>query len=243
MPSLWPIACASIHVPAWGATGTVELHTASLSVSIHAPAWGATRATHQDLQRTPVSIHAPAWGATSATSPPSASRPFQFTLPHGERLRCVMEASMHESFNSRSRMGSDSSLRPMWPDTACFNSRSRMGSDRKHGMEPILSCKFQFTLPHGERLTPSPFNVATASFNSRSRMGSDPPGKADHFGDAVSIHAPAWGATGWAASRRARSRGFNSRSRMGSDIAWPTPFPLVVTFQFTLPHGERPRIQ
>ena len=57
-------------------------------VSIHAPAWGATCLAGRSTGREPVSIHAPAWGATGATRSP----------PEGP-----------SSFNSRSRMGSDSS--------------------------------------------------------------------------------------------------------------------------------------
>ena len=78
----------------------------------------------------------------------------------------------------------------------------------------------------------------------------------------VSIHAPAWGATRpgpWPAPPHR----FNSRSRMGSDILSPTIAKVLISFnsrsrmgsdasstmksrfnlgfQFTLPHGERPR--
>ena len=34
----------SIHAPAWGATGEIEVKDKAEAVSIHAPAWGATRA-------------------------------------------------------------------------------------------------------------------------------------------------------------------------------------------------------
>ena len=54
---------------------------------------------------------------------------------------------------------------------------------------------FQFTLPHGERHH-QPLNWRLIPcFNSRSRMGSDFSTGRFFWLDAVSIHAPAWGAT------------------------------------------------
>ena len=102
-------------------------------------------------QRLAVSIRAPAWGATSLHTRVQAFCPFQFALPHGERLllaQILKAATM-----------------------------------------------FQFALPHGERLLPTSNVLICLGFNSRSRMGSD----ASAFGrcrrPAVSIRAPAWGAT------------------------------------------------
>ena len=57
-------------------------------VSIHAPAWGATAEIFNLLMSGNVSIHAPAWGAT---------------------LSAISVISMPESFNPRSRVGSDCS--------------------------------------------------------------------------------------------------------------------------------------
>ena len=212
----------------------------SLSVSIHAPAWGATRAQvvlenalaefqftlpHGERQgvqgrvrrRGQVSIHAPAWGATCAS-------------PHRQRLILV---SIHASAWGATR---STPRRSRW--LGCFNSRSRMGSDRtlkSHITNRRVSIHapawgatfafslnsttttFQFTLPHGERphttARPAPssrFNSRSRmgsdgegfceisrgfGFNSRSRMGSDTPGPFWGQGKQVSIHAPAWGAT------------------------------------------------
>ena len=77
-----------------------------------------------------------------------------------------------------------------------------------------------------------------SGFNSRSRMGSDISVFSPAFLIAVSIHAPAWGAT----SDRGRDTlapCFNSRSRMGSDINSHRRRRQFLAFQFTLPHGER----
>ena len=91
-----------------GALGASEK---SHEVSIHAPAWGATGLDPATLDRWRVSIHAPAWGATWPGRPQSARPWFQFTLPHGERRENETFCEMGQSFNSRSRMGSDSTSR------------------------------------------------------------------------------------------------------------------------------------
>ena len=79
--------------------------------------------------------------------------------------------------------------------------------------------KFQSTLPRGERhgtsvITYWKFNI-------------------------ISIHAPARGATFYHSSCHHSRYDFNPRSREGSDLFLDqTPF-YVVTFQSTLPRGER----
>ena len=71
-------------------------------------------------------------------------------------------------------MGSDAkAIFGLWTASG-FNSRSRMGSDAR--LSPTVS--------------------VNSSFNSRSRMGSDTPPAAVVDDAPVSIHAPAWGATG-----------------------------------------------
>ena len=55
---------------------------------------------------------------------------------------------------------------------------------------------FQFTRPHGARLTSVQDSGIRLRFNSRARMGRDFVGAVGRGGDVkVSIHAPAWGAT------------------------------------------------
>ena len=186
----------SIHAPAWGATRVRTLGVDLFVVSIHAPAWGATRkslgleefclfqftlphgerpsALHAYLVAEEVSIHAPAWGATSRPAGPRPSRCFNSRSRMGSDLRPRRGPKGPASFNSRSRMGSDqnpfSIARRPWG----FNSRSRMGSDPP----------------------PSTASNTVQSFNSRSRMGSDPRLAQHSERVRVSIHAPAWGATG-----------------------------------------------
>ena len=98
-----------------------------------------------------VSIHAPAWGATFELYRQGAGEGFQFTLPHGERLRTGRSPSSATCFNSRSRMGSDHGGRIRRRARARFNSRSRMGSDARMLSSSPRHNLFQFTLPHGER--------------------------------------------------------------------------------------------
>ena len=93
-------------------------------------------------------------------------------------------------------------------------------------------------------------------------MGSDALRKVQHSNPIiVSIHAPAWGATGVPASHSVQVpfqstlphgerrkafypgernyRSFNPRSRMGSDSLGLLPSMSIYKFQSTLPHGER----
>ena len=133
----WPEAWntfkgVSIHAPAWGATGTGQRHSRRRKgfnsrarmgrdhivrnsarfdiVSIHAPAWGATYEGDYLCQLQLVSIHAPAWGATR-----------QVRCSHG----------IQAGFNSRARMGRDSTSGTVISMLAGFNSRARMGRDFK----------------------------------------------------------------------------------------------------------------
>ena len=55
----------------------------------------------------------------------------------------------------------------------------------------------------------------------------------------VSIHAPAWGATGYRLTLSLRLRGFNPRPRMGGDAVGRGRFKEVFAFQSTPPHGGR----
>ena len=54
----------SIHAPARGATGSLEVVKSGGIISIHAPARGATPVYRHALEGEKISIHAPARGAT-----------------------------------------------------------------------------------------------------------------------------------------------------------------------------------
>ena len=127
----------SIHAPARGATrGCRPGRLPVIAVSIHAPARGATGCQIQKRCHI-VSIHAPARGATS---PGLISNP------------------MVNSFNPRSREGSDlktllqlSSFNPRL--SSRFN-QSTLPRGERRAYPPIntpLRSEFQSTLPRGER--------------------------------------------------------------------------------------------
>ena len=100
----------------------------------------------------------------------------------------------------------------------CFNPRAHMGHDRRHSPRP-LRC---------------------ASFNPRARVGRDREARDDPTAVcAVSIHAPAWGATRSHGGEGVDSLCFNPRPAWGATtlVTW-----LVAqgwTFQSTRPRGAR----
>ena len=230
----------SIHAPAWGATSSRHHRGRRSGVSIHAPAWGATAWVLLWRILAHVSIHAPAWGATRSMSCLSATARFQFTLPHGERLR---KGPLHHlpraRFNSRSRMGSDALARgldgimavsihaPAWgatgvgddprPIPPSFNSRSRMGSDliprdvRSGFKVSIHAPAWGATSSHARVVWEAMVSIHAPAWGATSAR------RTSTASSPVSIHAPAWGATRHARGRPSRARRFNSRSRMGSD--------------------------
>jgi len=208
----------------------------SLVVSIHAPAWGATpRSQHPPTRPSfnprprvggdypftdpednePVSIHAPAWGATSRACVIAWADSFQSTPPRGGRLGARSGADPGASFNPRPRVGGDQVVlaharlhvvsihAPAWGATLgplpCappwgFNPRPRVGGD--------------------DRLTSSRW---IAPFQSTPPRGGRPRSLGSSRRSAVSIHAPAWGATHPGRVPLARGR-FNPRPRVGGDL-------------------------
>ena len=215
-------------------------------VSIHAPAWGATATPRQAVERTGVSIHAPAWGATVPFDTFFAlTRKFQSTHPRGVRRRRHGHRSHEEKrFNPRTRVGCDAGHHqkavvpglvsihaPAWGATpysalmvgstaafqsthprgvrrgrhgrrflpaARFNPRTRVGCDESRAETDVLAGQFQSTHPRGVR----PARACAVC----------PRG-------AVSIHAPAWGATIRLRAHCLVSIGFNPRTRVGCDSA------------------------
>ncbi len=104
--------------------------------------------------RAEVSIHAPAWGATRRVESTILEHHwFQSTLPHGERR--VLPACMCcylESFNPRSRMGSDGLRRTSRSISTMFQSTLPHGERPNYSLPDSAITMFQSTLPHGERL-------------------------------------------------------------------------------------------
>ena len=189
-------------------------------VSIHVPAWGATHRQSWLPVLGNVSIHAPAWGATMCN------------IPSRHRCRC---------FNPRSRVGSDvgdgqligkrlvSIHAPAWGATHYVRKKTEnrpkvsihapawgatFAALKSFLVEPL----FQSTLPRGERLG------LRYLFAPRYKFQSTLPRGERHMRlllrsiwNAVSIHAPAWGATEKRDCLISDLGGFNPRSRVGSD--------------------------
>ena len=176
-------------------------------------------ATVTKLTETDVSIHAPAWGATvelmfdDDTSAVSIHAPAWGATYDIICIYVLLYVSIHAPAWGATRV-----LVLSEPKDGGFNSRSRVGSDRARGFTRQSNWKFQFTLPRGER--------------------HDRPGRVAD-GPAVSIHAPAWGATVSKYYIFMVYLSFNSRSRVGSDTSSNGTTSGRPRFQFTLPRGER----
>ena len=144
---------------------------------------------------------------SSARPPDSASR-FQSTRPHGARLnhpRFLIYCTA--GFNPRARMGRDKPLGHPSRGITSFNPRARMGRDPQ--IISLTACR--------------------RSFNPRARMGRDGRGRGRHPAPAVSIHAPAWGAT----QDRVNDPlhwSFNPRARMGRDVLTPRSTAPIESF-------------
>ena len=258
-------------------------------VSIHAPAWGATGpALHVTMQSGQVSIHAPAWGATCRRW----KRFYRSSSCFNPRTRVGCDTPAFRAcpsrpgFNPRTRVGCDAdgfSVKPTtklvsihapawgatghagWARPCCrsFNPRTRVGCD----LLALTPYRFLRCFNPRTRVgcdTPA-FRACPSrpGFNPRTRVGCD----ADGFSvkpttKLVSIHAPAWGATGHAGWARPCCRSFNPRTRVGCDLLALTPYrflrcfnprtrvgcdspcgplaPIFTQFQSTHPRGVRP---
>ena len=164
-----------------------------------------------------VSIHAPAKGATQEHSRQARFDRFQFTRPRRARLPVGDLRGHGKRFNSRAREGRDH--RPAAPARAQrrFNSRAREGRDGESEVRPMAAdvsihapakgatmcmpsissrrAQFQFTRPRRARRRPSASRRTSHGFNSRAREGRDGHVVRVAGPAAVSIHAPAKGAT------------------------------------------------
>ena len=122
-----------------------------------------------------VSIHVPAWGATTEFLAMRLPTMFQSTLPRGERLTTTQTIYLRYLFQSTLPRGERLISPVIAAPIPSFNPRSRVGSDD--------CCR-------------SWCATDSRCFNPRSRVGSDCSiTPITFFGEAVSIHAPAWGAT------------------------------------------------
>ena len=144
-------------------------------ISIHAPAWGATQFSREDWKRRYYFNPRSRVGSDPCACTLTCARyNFNPRSRVGSDLRLLQTLNPLRDFNPRSRVGSDRQLWLRLHGAENFNPRSRVGSDGLNTTNTQRNMIFQSTLPRGERRV-----TATAC--------------SDRL--AISIHAPAWGAT------------------------------------------------
>ena len=121
-------------------------------------------------------------------------------------------------FNPRTRVGCDLSGQPLFCRVSSFNPRTRVGCDGFQGRGLTGQRCFNPRTRVGCDWDAGRKTRCDACFNPRTRVGCDA-GRVSALVDAaaVSIHAPAWGATKSSRTRRSHERGFNPRTRVGCD--------------------------
>ena len=233
----------SIHAPAWGATDSPHDRGTVGGGFQSTPPRGGRRPRDRRYPRCDaVSIHAPAWGATIAaidqstchdgfnprprvggdlTSTATITRPawFQSTPPRGGRRARSTRCRGRSQFQSTPpRGGRPRSPRRYAGHGMRFNPRPRVGGDRRCD-STVRAKLFQSTPPRGGRLAAMRTTIAASMFQStpprggRRRRAS----AAIEQAAAVSIHAPAWGATAPSGRAACRTMRFNPRPRVGGD--------------------------
>ena len=143
-----------------------------------------------------ISIHAPARGATVDLNTDKGQILFQSTLPQGERRIPLTLISSNAAFQSTLPQGERRSSIPTNLRVGRFQSTLPQGERRGKYINHDMEEQFQSTLPQGERQsTLRPRKSPLGHFNPRSRKGSDQVQDVDYGKLAISIHAPARGAT------------------------------------------------
>ena len=189
-------------------------------ISIHAPAWGATVVPSWFVYGQHISIHAPAWGATSDVAVVKAGlNVFQSTHPRGVRLLivvCVLYKIL--DFNPRTRVGCD--IKPSIKRRRAERFQSthprgvRRGKKDKQG-RPLL---FQSTYPRGVRLSGGRLHSRRRAISIHAPAWGATRERNERSEAAyISIHAPAWGATSPFYPAAIRILYFNPRTRVGCD--------------------------
>ena len=166
-------------------------------VSIHAPAWGATDGLNASLVILDVSIHAPAWGATQGIAKTGCTTRFQSTRPRGARHHSFTSVNLDASFNPRARVGRDVYTRAGGFAVTVFQSTRPRGARRNRRNRLTCVRGFQSTRPRGARPRKKVSITRATKFQSTRPRGARLFRVGDFYESyEVSIHAPAWGATG-----------------------------------------------
>jgi len=152
--------------------------------------------------------------------PPTGDRLFQSTRPHGARPGRRRSGGKGRSFNPRARMGRDTSRSGFSGGMPCFNPRARMGRDKRPFLDRVKANCFNPRARMGRDSVQSGRRRQLQRFNPRARMGRDQEGiELAGLVLAVSIHAPAWGAT-FGRCRRYRAGRFQSTRPHGARLSW-----------------------
>ncbi len=163
---------------------------------------------------------------------------FRSALPRGERREARRQASRRRRFDPRSRAGSDIRIWPACPQFARFRSALPRGERLTASKFPPVTTGFRSALPRGERPQPIASSRSLGRFRSALPRGERQQTITTRRQSAVSIRAPARGATHTAADAAA-VYGFDPRSRAGSD-GMSVQSSQAAVFRSALPRGERP---
>ena len=143
---------------------------------------------------------------------------FQSTRPRGARRAAPASVAPHCCFNPRAREGRDVKYKHLAGGGMMFQ------STRPRGARPCMTSplpdglEFQSTRPRGARRPAFPCHAVHDGFNPRAREGRDVRRLYASLRRAVSIHAPARGATAWIwALADSAAASFNPRAREGRD--------------------------
>ncbi len=219
-PAIRPFA-VSIHAPcARGDKAYWDEFAPVKDVSIHAPARGATNlVAHGDVDMV-VSIHAPARGAT--TSSPSISAAMTCFDPRpcarGDPLASLHGVCRPRFRSTPLREGRRAAPPATGPALSSFDPRPCARGDQRAGR--IRLCRESFdprpcARGDGRPRSPPP---PGASFDPRPRARGDQVSASRPMSrQAVSIHAPARGATAYQCRRVSSSSGFDPRPRARGD--------------------------
>ena len=143
----------------------------------------------------PVSIHAPAWGATKKAIARKAEAMFQSTRPRGARPAAYSANFFADSFNPRARVGRDK-LVSIFRKIFWFQSTRPRGARRMRTTTSSTTWSFNPRARVGRDSLFDDRELRVSRFNPRARVGRDAMFLSWYLWIKVSIHAPAWGATG-----------------------------------------------
>ena len=208
-----------------------------LTISIHAPARGATATCIIPYGAKDISIHAPARGATGKTLCYLIYQIFQSTLPREERPISPRMFPNAFYFNPRSRERSDCNFVNLEIKLFISIHAPARGATR---FCSSCCCATDYFNPRSRERSDFYlfFNVChSPDFNPRSRERSDTAWLSNPLCIAISIHAPARGATHASISLSSCGDYFNPRSRERSDISYP--FKKYLIFHFNPRSRER----